>query len=69
MGPQTDMDTDHPDYLKQKGLMQSVLPREFYRRVDWENPIAEHEAALLQKADIGVLKRGIWIQIKTDQGI
>ena len=56
MGPQTDIDTDHPDYLKQKGLMQSVLPRQFYRRVDWENPIAEHEAALLQKAYIDVFE-------------
>ena len=35
-----------------------MLPREFYRRVDWENPIAEHESVLLQKAYIDVFETG-----------
>ena len=57
-GPQTDIDTEHPDYLIQQGLAHSALHRMPLRQPDWENPLPENTPGLLQKAFPFVFKSG-----------
>ena len=57
-GPQADAGTENPDFLIQKGLAQSVLHRVPLPPVDWDNPLAEHTPALLQKAFPFIFKSG-----------
>ena len=40
VGPETNIDTEDPDYLIPKGLEQSALPHCSFRQPDWDNPIA-----------------------------
>ena len=57
-GPQTNIDTEHPDFLMKKGLAQSALHHMPLPKPDWENPLPEHTPGLLQKAFIDVFKTG-----------
>ena len=58
VGPQTDIDIEHPDYLIQKGLAQSALHRIPLPQPDWDHALPEHTPGLLQKAFIDVFKTG-----------
>ena len=57
-GPQTIIDTEHPDYLRERGLAKSALRTVPMPKPDWDNPLPEHTPGLLQKAFIDVFKTG-----------
>ena len=57
-GPQVDTGTEHPDYLIQQGLAQTMLHRMPLAQPCWENPIPEHTPGLLQKAFPFIFKTG-----------
>ena len=57
-GPQTIIDTEHPDYLRERGLAKLALRTVPMPKPDWDNPLPEHTPGLLQKAFIDVFKSG-----------
>ena len=58
VGPETIIETEHPDYLMEKGLAQSALRAMPLPKPDWDNPLPEHTPGRLQKAFIDVFPSG-----------